>query len=74
MVRGAAGGMRGRLALPDRFAAGRLWSLAVAEVYFRAPPGAGERVEYASLYSPYWQARLAEPSEAEREQARRHVR
>jgi hypothetical protein len=73
-VRGAAGGLRGRLALPDRFAGGRLWSLAVAEVYFRPPPVDGERVEYASLYSPYWQARLAEPTEAERAQARSHVR
>jgi hypothetical protein len=74
LVRGAAGAMRGRLALSDRFAAGRLWSLAVAEVYFRAPPGLRAEVEYASLYSPYWQARLAEPTEAERAQARSHVR
>lgn len=56
----------GRLSLSERYAGGRLWAMAVGEVYFRRPPGAPARIEYASLYSPYWQARLAEPSEVQR--------
>jgi len=44
----------------------RMWALSSAEVYFRRPPGAPQRTEYASLFNPYWQARLAEPSVAER--------
>ena len=71
----------GRLRLTERFAGGRLWSLAAAEVYFRRPPAApnedpalAERIEYASLYSPYWQARLAEPTEAERALAQGYAR
>lgn len=56
----------GRLRLFEAFAGNRLWAMAVGEAYFRRPPGAPARIEYASLYSPYWQARLAEPSEAQR--------
>lgn len=56
----------GRLRLFESFAGNRLWAMAVGEAYFRRPPGAPERIEYASLYSPYWQARLAEPSQAQR--------
>lgn len=56
----------GRLRLFESFADNRLWAMAVGEAYFRRPPGAPDRIEYASLYSPYWQARLAEPSEAQR--------
>ncbi|MDO4230988.1 MAG: pilus assembly protein TadG-related protein [Lautropia sp.] len=50
----------GRLALKDEFfARGKgLMALASAEIYFKAPPRPDSRVEYASLYSPYWQARL----------------
>lgn len=50
----------GRLALKDEFAARNngLMALASAEIYFKAPPRHDSRVEYASLYSPYWQARL----------------
>ncbi|MDO4904527.1 MAG: hypothetical protein Q4A16_03090 [Lautropia sp.] len=33
-------------------------ALSAAEVYFRRPPSADRRIEYASLYSPYWQVRL----------------
>jgi hypothetical protein len=73
-VRSPAGAMRGRLALADHYAGGRLWSLSAAEVYFRAPPGQPGPVEYASLYSPYWQARLAAPTALELAQARSHVR
>ncbi|RPH66940.1 MAG: hypothetical protein EHM83_02745 [Burkholderiales bacterium] len=56
----------GRLRLFERFAGNRLWAMAVGEAYFRRPPGAPERIEYASLYNPYWQARLAEPTSAQR--------
>ncbi len=38
----------------------------VGEVYFRRPPGTPDRIEYASLYNPYWQVRLAEPTIAQR--------
>ena len=64
----------GRLRLSDNFAAGRIWSIGAAEVYFRRPAGAPARVEYASLYAPYWQVRLAEPSAAERAAAQSYVR
>ncbi|MFA7667406.1 MAG: hypothetical protein WCY32_14955, partial [Burkholderiaceae bacterium] len=63
----------GRLRLFDRFAGNRLWSLASAEVYFRRPAGAPARIEYASLYSPYWQVRLTESSSAERLAAMAYV-
>ena len=33
-------------------------AMSSAQVYFRRPPGGNERVEYASMYSPYWQVRL----------------
>ena len=56
----------GRLRLFEHFAGDRLWAMAVGEVYFRRPPAAPARIEYASLYSPYWQARLAEPTAAQR--------
>jgi hypothetical protein len=51
----------------------RLWALSAAEIYFRAPPGQG-RIEYASLYSPFWQVRLSSPSDAEHAEARGHAR
>ncbi len=63
----------GRLRLFESFADNRLWAMAVGEAYFRRPPGAPERIEYASLYSPYWQARLAEPSDAQRAAAVRYA-
>lgn len=64
----------GRLRLFERFAGHRLWAMAVGEVYFRRPPGAPERIEYASLYNPYWQVRLAEPTSAQRAAALAYVR
>ena len=64
----------GRLRLAENFAGSRLWSLSAAEVYFRRPAGAPERLEYASLYSPYWQVRLVEPSAAQRAVADGYVR
>ena len=56
----------GRLRLFERYAGNRLWAMAVGEAYFRRPPGAPERIEYASLYNPYWQVRLAQPTDAQR--------
>lgn len=64
----------GRLRLAENYAGRRLWSLSAAEVYFRRPPGAPDRIEYASLYSPYWQVRLVEPSAAQRAVAEGYVR
>jgi hypothetical protein len=67
----------GRMAPPDRFAgdqAPHLWALSAAQVYFRRPADAPARIEYASLYSPYWQVRLVEPTEAERMAAWAYVR
>ncbi len=56
----------GRLRLFERYASNRLWAMAVGEAYFRRPPDASGRIEYASLYNPYWQARLAQPTDAQR--------
>lgn len=64
----------GRLRLAENYAGARLWSVSAAEVYFRRPEGAPERLEYASLYSPYWQVRLVEPSAAQRALADTYVR
>jgi hypothetical protein len=44
-----------------------LQSQASAEVYFQRPANRADgRREYASLFNPYWQARLVEVSAAER--------
>ncbi len=70
----------GRLKLKDNFAdmpalratnLGHASMVAVsrARIYFRRPPGADNRLEYASMYSPYWQVRLDEVSDAERADA-----
>jgi hypothetical protein len=67
----------GRLLPPDRFAgenAPHLWAMSAAEVYFRRPPGVPERLEYASLFNPYWQVRLTAPSVAQRAAAMAYVR
>lgn len=64
----------GRLRMPENYAGARLWSIGAAEVYFRRPEGAPARLEYASLYSPYWQVRLVEPSAAQRAVAETYVR
>ncbi len=63
----------GRLRLFEKFAGNRVWAMSVGEVYFRRPPGAPERIEYASLYNPYWQVRLAEPTAAQRAAAMAYV-
>ena len=73
MARGLASG---RVLPPDRFAgdgAPHLWALSAAEVYFRRPFDAPARIEYASLFNPYWQVRLAAPSAADRAAALAHA-
>jgi hypothetical protein len=52
----------GRLQLSENLADNRIWALAAAEAYFQSPHDTDSSVEYASLYSPYWQARLVEPT------------
>ena len=66
----------GRLVPPDRFAGDGtpyLWALSAAEVYFRRPFDAPARIEYASLFNPYWQVRLAAPTAAQRAAAFAYV-
>ncbi len=69
---GARGLARGRVLPADRFS-GRdtavMGAVSAAEVYFRRPPQAAMRTEYASLYSPYWQVRLASVPENFRQAA-----
>ena len=71
-------GLTGQLLTPtDRFAGDtqpHLWALSAAEVYFRRPEGVSARTEYASLFNPYWQVRLAAPTAAQRLQAQAYVR
>ncbi|MCL4746495.1 MAG: hypothetical protein KJZ83_13930 [Burkholderiaceae bacterium] len=64
----------GRLRMPENYAGNRFWALGTAEVYFRRPSSAPPRQEFASLYSPYWQVRLTEPSDAQRARAQGYVR
>ncbi|MGB7301736.1 MAG: pilus assembly protein TadG-related protein [Burkholderiaceae bacterium] len=59
----------GRLAKAGRWAGGKLWALAAAEVYFKRPPLAPAKTEYASLYNPYWQVRLVAPDGSDAQQA-----
>lgn len=57
----------GRLRMPESLDRNELSSVAAAEVYFERPvPRADGRVEYPSLFNPYWQARLVEPTVAQR--------
>lgn len=63
----------GRLRPPGAHAGGRLWAVSAARVHFVRPPSAPARQEYASLYNPYWEARLATPSLVERLEAEAHV-
>jgi hypothetical protein len=56
--------------LPIRGQSRGMVRLGSAQVYFRKPTAPGQSSnevgEYASLYSPYWQARITEPDEAQR--------
>ncbi len=67
----------GRVQPRDRFSDRRdavIGAVSAAEVYFRRPPQAVDRIEYASLYSPYWQVRLAPVPDAWREAAAGYFR
>ena len=68
----ARGLAAGRVMPVDRFS-GRstavMGAVSAAEVYFRRPPQALQRTEFASLYSPYWQVRLSPVSPAWRQAA-----
>jgi hypothetical protein len=63
----------GRLRPPSATAGGRFWALASAEAFFARPASEPARIEYASLYNPYWQARLTAPILTERLAAEAHV-
>jgi hypothetical protein len=56
----------GRFRLQDRLGNNRILSLSSAEVYFRRPVTATGAQQYASLFAPYWQARIVPVSNAHR--------
>jgi hypothetical protein len=61
----------GRLRMTENLERNRITSVGAAEVYFRRPaPRNDGMVELPSLFNPYWQARLVEPSLAQRAAAR----
>lgn len=61
----------GRLRMTENYERNRITSVGAAEVYFRRPaPRADGRVELPSLFNPYWQARLIEPTLLQRTAAR----
>ncbi len=62
----AIGVSAGRLAMPSAFAGGKISAVSAAEIYFRRPPQAPQKTEYASLYNPFWQVRLVNPTLIER--------
>ena len=64
----------GRLRLRDGKAPDRLLALSSAEVFFQAPPEAGVAAQRPSLFSPFWQARLSEPSPTEQALAHAYAR
>jgi hypothetical protein len=76
VVRQAGGAVRtantlnvgvGRLRMTENFNRGRISTIAAAQVYFRRPaPRADGRIELPSLFNPYWQARLTEPTLTQR--------
>ena len=45
---------------------GKISAVSAAEIYFRRPPQAPQKTEYASLYNPFWQVRLVNPTLIER--------
>ncbi len=58
----------GRESVAPAFAAGALHALASAEVYFQRPADRADgRAEYASLFNPYWQARLVPVAATDRQ-------
>jgi hypothetical protein len=65
----------GRLRLTEDYNRNRITSVGAAEIYFRPPyeraaSSGATQVELPSLFNPYWQARLIEPSMAQRVAAR----
>lgn len=57
----------GRLALLDDYEDEDMQVLSKAEIFFkRYTPRSDGRVEYGSLFNPYWQARLVKPTMTER--------
>jgi hypothetical protein len=57
----------GRLRMTEDLNKGELSSVAAAEVYFERPSARADgKTEYPSLFNPYWQARLTEPTVAQR--------
>jgi Putative Flp pilus-assembly TadE/G-like len=57
----------GRMRMTENTNRDRIATIAAAEVYFERPARRSDgRVELPSLFNPYWQARLAEPSIAQR--------
>lgn len=62
----------GRLRQVERLEGEKVFALAAAEVYFRRPDSAsdpGKPLEFATLFNPYWQSRLAQPTTEERAKA-----
>ena len=64
----------GRFRTNEALDRNKLSRLSAAQVYFRKPiqsadgdaSGVDDELEYASLFSPFWQARLISPTEAQR--------
>jgi len=57
----------GRLRMAENTERNRIASVGAAEVYFKRPVPRGDgRVELPSLFNPYWQARLVEPTAAQK--------
>jgi len=60
----------GRLRMTENLDKSELSSVAAAEVYWQRPtPRTDGRIEYPSLFNPYWQARLVDPTAAQRAEA-----
>jgi hypothetical protein len=61
----------GRLRMTENLERNRLTAVGAAEVHFHRPtPRSDGMFELPSLFNPYWQARLVEPSEIQRAAAR----
>jgi Flp pilus assembly protein TadG len=57
----------GRLRMTEKMDHDRLSTVSAAQVYFKRPAARTDgAIEYPSLFNPYWQARLAEPTLAQR--------
>jgi hypothetical protein len=57
----------GPLRMTEDLNKGELSSVAAAQVYFQRPVSRTDnKTEYPSLFNPYWQARLAQPTAAQR--------